>query len=60
MKKYIVTFKGHKKVFANSYDDAKRKVEGDLEFIHPNFNMKFESIGIFQEEEEWVKIIKEA
>jgi len=52
MKKYIVTFKGHKKVFANSYDDAKRKVEGDLEFIHPNFNMKFESIGRFQEEEE--------
>ncbi len=51
MKKYIVTFKGHKKVFAKSYDDAKQKVDRDLEFIHPNFNMKFESVTQVQEEE---------
>lgn len=51
MKKYIVNIKGHKKVFAKSYDEAKQKVDNDLQYIHPNFNMGFESITEVQEEE---------
>lgn len=45
MKKYIVKFDGHKKVFARTFDEAKKMVEGELQYIHPNFNMKFKSIS---------------
>ena len=45
MKKYIVKFDGHKKVFARTIDEAKKIVEGELQYIHPNVNMKFKSIS---------------
>jgi hypothetical protein len=44
IKKYTVTFKGHKRIFAHSFDDAKKSIDAELKYIHPNFNMKFESI----------------
>ena len=44
MKKYVVTFKGHKRIFAHYFDDAKKSIDAELKYIHPNFNMKFESI----------------
>jgi len=48
MKKYIVRFRGHRHILANSIDEAKKSAEKDLYYIHPNMNMKFQSI----EEEE--------
>tara|TARA_A200000159_G_C7300881_1_gene330106 strand:+ start:353 stop:508 length:156 start_codon:yes stop_codon:yes gene_type:complete len=51
LNRYIVNIKGHKKVFAKSFDEAKKKVDSDLKYIHPNFNMGFESITEIQEEE---------
>tara|TARA_B100000900_G_scaffold347953_1_gene313431 strand:- start:272 stop:430 length:159 start_codon:yes stop_codon:yes gene_type:complete len=49
LKKYIVRFHGHRHVLASSFDEAKKYVEKDLYYIHPNMNMKFKSIS---EEEE--------
>ena len=53
IKKYTITFRGHKKIFAHSMDEAKKSVDAELKYIHPNFNMKFESIT---EEEQWTRV----
>jgi len=44
MDKYIVKFSGHKVIFADNFDEAKKRVQGELKYIHPNFNMKFDSV----------------
>lgn len=49
MKKYIVAFQGYQKVFADSFDDAKRLVEKDFKYIHPKMNIQFKSVGIEEE-----------
>lgn len=45
LKKYLVRFRGHRHILANTIDEAKKSAEKDLYYIHPNMNMKFESIS---------------
>jgi hypothetical protein len=47
--KYIIRFKGYKTVYASSFDEAKKSVEKELDFIHPNFNIKFDSMEKVEE-----------